>query len=415
MTGKRSAARPEPDTRSAGLLDLDVSRADRFQSETHWPLFARLRREDPVHYCARGAHAPYWSLTRHADIHEAELDFRRFSSAGNVIIDDVPPQFDAPAFATADPPVHTVERAAVAPSLAPRRLMHLASEIRREIRDVLDRLPLGESFDWVQRVSVEITTRMVAVLFDFPREERGLLPHWAEVLVSTPGPGAIASTWEEREALIGEYLERVLAMWRDRAGEPSRDDVIAVLARHPGTASLIEDPKHLIGTVTLIAGANEAARGALSGGVVAFDRFPEEWRKLRADPALLANAVAEIVRWQTPITHMRRTMTQDFEFRGKRLREGERVVLWYCSANRDEAVFDDADAFRIDRPNARRHASFGFGIHHCLGRHVAALELKILWEEILARYARIEVTAPPQRLASNFSANYSRLLVRLRA
>jgi cytochrome P450 len=173
------------------------------------------------------------------------------------------------------------------------------------------------------------------------------------------------------------------------------------------------DTKHLIGTVTLIAGANEAARGALSGGVVAFERFPDEWHKLRANPALLENAVAEIVRWQTPITHMRRTVTADTEFRGKQLRKGDRIVLWYCSANRDEAVFEDAEAFRIDRSNARRHAAYGFGIHHCLGRHVAGLELRLLWEEMLERFDRFEVTAPPERIASNFSASYSRLMVRL--
>lgn len=400
---------------STPLATLDVSRMDRFGTDTHWPFFARLRREDPVHYCADSIHGPYWSITRYADVNLVERDFRRFSSAGNVIIGDVPPQFDAPAFATADPPVHTAERQAAAPALAPRRLERLESEIRREIQDILDGLPLDEDFNWVERVSVELTTRMVAILFDFPRDERRLLPYWAEVLVSTPGPDAIVATWDERKTILDQYLERVLSLWRERGGDPSRDDVIAVLASHPDTATMIEDVKHLIGTVTMIAGANEAARGALSGGVVAFDRFPEQWLELRANPTLVENAVAEIVRWQTPITHMRRTATTDVEFGGKLIRRGERVVMWYCSANRDEAVFEDADRFRIDRPNARRHAAYGFGIHHCLGRHVAALKLRLLWEEILKRFESLRVTAPPRRLASNFSANYSEILVRLSA
>jgi cytochrome P450 len=415
MTAQTPAELARREAESADLPALDVSHAERFQSETHWPFFARLRRDDPVHYCARSAYGPYWSVTRYADVRAVELDYRRFSSAGNVIIGDVPAEFDAPAFATADPPVHTVERAAVAPSLAPRRLARLEAEIRREVVDILDGLPRGETFDWTRRVAIELTTRMVAVLFDFPREQRQLLPYWAEAVVSTPGPGAVAASWDEREAILRQYLERIRSMWRERAGDRSRDDVLARLATCPGTSSMIEDPKHLLGTVTLIAGANEAARGALSGGVVAFDRFVEQWEKLRAQPDLLEGAVAEIVRWQTPISHMRRTTTQDLELCGKPLRKGERVVLWYCSANRDEAVFDGAEDFRIDRPNARRHAAFGFGIHHCLGRYVAMLELRILWEQILQRYRRIEVAAPPERLASNFSANFSRLLVRIPA
>ena len=395
------------------LASLDVSRTERFQTDGHWPLFARLRREAPVHYCAKSAHGAYWSITRYADIMAVERDFRRFSSAGNVIIGDVPPEFDAPAFATADPPTHTLERRAVMPSLAPRRLARLEEEIRREIGEVLDALPRGEPFNWVERVSIELTTRMVAILFDFPRAERRLLPYWAEVLVSTPGPGAIAASWDERAAILERYLERILSLWHARSAGSLGDDVISMLARNPSTAAMLADPKHLIGTVTLIAGANEAARGALSGGVVAFDRFPAEWARLRANPSLVENAVAEIVRWQSPITHMRRTATTDTEFRGERLRKGDRIVMWYCSANRDESVFEDAAALRIDRHNARRHAGYGFGIHHCLGRHVAGLELRLLWEALLERFPHFEVTEPPERIASNFSANYSRVMVRL--
>jgi cytochrome P450 len=233
------------------------------------------------------------------------------------------------------------------------------------------------------------------------------------VLVSTPGPGAITGTWEQRGRILDEYLERILTLWRQRCGDPSREDVIAVLACNPKTASMHQDENHLIGTVTMIAGANEAARGALSGGIVAFDRFPEEWARLRSNPELLENAVAEIVRWQTPIIHMRRTATEDIELGGKDIRQGDRVVMWYCSANRDEEIFPDGEVFRIDRDNARRHAGYGSGVHRCLGRHVAALELRILWEEMLRRFTGFAVTAAPERLASNFSANYSRVMVRL--
>jgi cytochrome P450 len=395
------------------LAELDVSRADRFQTNTHWSFFARLRREDPVHFCAESLHGPYWSITRYDDIIAVEKDYRRFSSEGNIIIGDVPAEFDAPAFATADPPVHTRERKAVVPALSPKRLATLETSIRANIGAVLDGLPRNESFDWVERVSDELTTLMVATLFDFPLAERRLLAYWAEVLVTTPQPGAVVATWAEREAIIEEYRAWIMGMWRKRAIGSPRDDIISSLAHNPSTATMIDDPLHLLGTVTMLAGANEAARGALSGGVIAFNRFPGEWEKLRANPALLPNAASEIVRWQTPISHMRRTALEDLEFRGKLIRKGERVVMWYCSGNRDENCFEDGDALRIERSNARRHLAYGFGIHRCVGSHVAEMQTRILWEEILVRFKRIELTGEPKYKASNFSAGHDEVPVRI--
>lgn len=400
-------------TRDAERLPLgqiDVSLAERFQRETVGPYFARLRRDDPIHWCPDSAYGPYWSVTRYVDLIAVEKNFEDFSSAGNVIINDVPPEFDAPAFATADPPGHTAERAAVAPALGARRISALEDEVRREIGLILDALPLGEPFDWVERVSVELTTRMVAALFDFPRDERHLLPYWAEVLVTGPEPGALVESWDQRTAILDVYLARIMEMWRARAGGCGHD-IISALANAPATCTMPQDPKHLIGTVTMIAGANEAARGALSGGVVAFERFPQAWEQLRAEPSLIPNAAAEIVRWQSPIIHMRRTATRDTKLGNKAIRKGDKVVLWYWSANRDEAVFEDGEVFRVDRPNAQRHAGFGSGVHRCLGWRVADMELRLLWEEILPRFRRIRLCAPPERLASNFSSNYRRVLV----
>jgi cytochrome P450 len=397
------------DAESAALADLDISRAERFETNTHWSHFARLRRDDPVHFCPDSAYGPYWSITRFDDIVAVEMDYRRFSSNGNVIIGDVPPEFERTrAFATSDPPVHTCERKAVTPAVSLKRLANLEESVRADIGAVLDSLPRGETFNWVDRVSVELTTQMVAKLFDFPLAERRLLPNWCEVLVTAPQ----CAMTPERQAAIDAYLERILDMWHKRAVEPG-EDIISALAHNPDTASMIDDPWHLIGTVTLVAGANEAARGALSGGVVAFHQFPDEWKKLRADPSLVPNAASEIVRWQSPILHMRRTATEDVEFRGKWIRKGDRVVMWFCSGNRDEAYFEQGDTLRIERANARRHLGYGFGIHRCLGSHVADMQLRILWEEILKRFARIELVAEPKRIASNFSANFDEVLVRI--
>jgi len=411
MAERRKSRPPAEDS---CLAALDVSLAERFRADTHWPIFARLRREEPVHFCRESLHGPYWSITRYDDIVEIERNHRQFSSDANVIIGDVPPAFDCTrAFATSDPPVHTRERRAVTPALSPARMAALEPQIRQRIAALLDELPRGEPFDWVARVSVEITTQMVAALFDFPWAQRHRLTYWSEVLVTTPAEGALVSTWQQRDAVIGEYRDCLLEMWHARAKRPPGPDIVSALAHNPDTAAMAEDPMHLVGTASLIAGANEAARGALSGCIVAFNRFASEWEKLRATPALLGNAVAEIVRWQTPISHMRRTATEGVDFRGRRIGKGDRVVMWYCSGNRDEAWFEDANALRIDRPNARRHLAYGFGIHNCLGRHAAEMELRILLEEILRRFERIELVAEPKRIASNFSANYRQLLVRI--
>jgi len=403
------------DAVGAPLDALDVSDPERFRQHTHLPYFARLRREDPVHFCPTSVYGPYWSVTRHDDILAVEVNHRQFSSNGNVIIGDVPAEFDATrAFATSDPPVHTQERQGVSPALSRRRVAELEDETRGSVGTLLDGLPRDEPFNWATRVSAELTTQMAATLFGFPMTERYRLMQWAEALVTTPGVGAIVESWSQREAVICEYQARILELWRQRSTAPG-GDVISTLTQCPHTARMADDPTHLLGTITLVAGANEAARGALSGCVVAFDMFPGEWERLRVDPSLAGNAAAEIVRWQTPIIHMRRTATEDVELRGRRIRKGDRVVMWYCSGNRDERLFENGDALEIDRRNARQHVGFGGGIHRCVGSYVAEMQLRLLLEEMLARFPRIEVVAEPTRVASNFSANYEEVLVRIRS
>jgi cytochrome P450 len=213
--------------------------------------------------------------------------------------------------------------------------------------------------------------------------------------------------------VLATFSDELMRAWRERARNGQGEDVLSLLTRSPEATAMADDPRRVVGIVALIAGANEAARGALTGGVLAFHEFPAQWLRLRADPSLLGDAVAEIVRWQSPILHMRRTATEDVEVQGKLIGKDSRVVLWYCSANRDDAVFDDADAFVIARPHVRRHAGYGFGIHRCFGRYVAELELRILWEEVVKRFSRIEVVAPPKRMVSNFAGGFESLLVRV--
>ncbi len=396
------------------LDEIDVSRAERFQANVHSPFFARLRRENPVHFCAESPHGPYWSITRYDDILAVDKNHRQFSSRGNVLIGDASTSFASRAFIVTDPPEHTLERKAVMPAVSPERLAALEDLTRARIGAVLDGLPRGETFDWVERVSVELTTQLLATLFDFPWEDRNLLPYWSDVMMATPRVGNITMPAADRRAAMEEYLARFQSLWRARAAEPPRDDFISVLAHNPETAAMIDDPLHLIGTITLlVVGGNDTTRNSMSGGVVAFNEFPSEWARLRADPSHVANAASEIIRWQTPLSHMRRTATEDVEFGGKLIRKGDRVVMWYCSGNRDEDHFEEADTLRIDRPNARSHLAFGFGIHRCMGNRVAEMQLRLFWEEILKRFEGIELVAEPKRVLSNFVSGYEEVLVRI--
>jgi cytochrome P450 len=399
-------------TDGVSLASLDVSETERFRTNTHGAVFAALRRLAPVHYCASSPYGPYWSITRLDDIVAVEADPETFSSEGNVIIGDVAVDFEAPAFATSDPPIHTVERRAATGAVTPGRIAELEVDLRASIAEILDALPRSVPFDWVSRVSLKITSATIATLFEWPKDEPCLLPHWCEVTTSTPLPGGIVETVGERTAILEQYWHWLDKTWRARSRETPRGDVMSCLAHDPGTASMLDNRARLMGAVTLVAGANEASRGALTGAVVAFDQFPREWARLKANPALAVKAAAEIVRWQSPITHMRRTAKADIVFCGRQIRRGDKVVLWYCSGNRDESYFEAGDALIIDRANLHRHAGYGFGIHRCFGRRVADMQLRVLLEELIRRFERLEIVEEPIRIASNFQSGYERVQVR---
>jgi cytochrome P450 len=189
-----------------------------------------------------------------------------------------------------------------------------------------------------------------------------------------------------------------------------------MLAHAPDTADMNTRPLELLGNMMLlIVGGNDTTRNSMTGGVLALNQYPEEYAKLLAAPDLIPNMVDEIIRWQTPLAHMRRTVASDVEYGGADFKQGDKVVLWYLSANRDEDVFPDGERFQIDRPNARDQLAFGTGIHFCMGAHLGRMQLQVLWEEIMKRFSRIEVTGEPARVRSNFVRGYSRLPVRLHA
>ncbi|RLQ23286.1 cytochrome P450 [Seongchinamella sediminis] len=391
------------------LSELDPAIPLLFQKQYHLDYFKRLRDEDPVHFVEGGDFGPYWSVTRYQDIVFVDSHHELFSSYPSIGIGEPETDFEPPMFIAMDPPKHDQQRKVVQPAVAPQRLQEMEALIRRRVVEVLDELPLGERFNWVDRVSIELTTRMLATLFDFPFEERRKLTYWSDVATSGPNVGGDRSE-EERTAIMMECLAYFNELWQQRADQPGGTDFISLLAHDPATRNM-EPMEYLGNLMLLIVGGNDTTRNTMSGSVLALDRYPDEFAKLKANHDLIPSMVSEVIRWQTPLAHMRRVATEDVELGGKLISKGQRVVMWYVSGNRDETAIERPDEFIIDRANPRKHLSFGFGIHRCMGNRLAELQLRILWEEILRRFARIEVVGEPERVHSNFVMGYSGLPV----
>jgi cytochrome P450 len=387
-----------------------------FVDDTVGYVFERLRREDPVHrsYSPIPGFDSYWSVTRYQDIMHVETHHDVYSSENGITLMDFPSgdQQKLSMFIAMDPPKHDEQRKAVNPIVAPANLNNWRDLIRERTAKVLDGLPRNENFDWVDRVSIELTTLMLATLFDFPLEDRRLLTHWSDMATANKLTNPDAPEPEVRMAELRKMLEYFTRLWNERIGAPPRSDLISMLAHGPATRNM--DPMEFMGNlVLLIVGGNDTTRNSMTGGLLALHNNPQEMAKLRANPALIESMVSEIIRWQTPLAYMRRTATADTELGGKRIKQGEKLAMWYLSGNRDESAIPDADRFIIDRTRPRQHLSFGFGIHRCVGNRLAELQLKILWEEILRRFETIEVVGEPTRVRSAFVRGFSKLPVRI--
>ncbi len=408
---------PIADAAATPLDAIDVSDPRLYQDDIWRPYFARLRREAPVHYRKDGLYGSFWSVTRHADIMDVETRHQEFSSEmtlGGIALTDPPVEHRRHAFIAMDPPKHTDQRRVVAPTFTPTNMAKMAVGIRERAGVILDALPRNEAFDWVDRVAIEVTTQMLATLFDFPFEQRRKLTFWSDVAMMNIRAGGIVNSHAKREELLGECLTTMTELWRERAACGPRPDLISMMAHGEGTHDLLDRPAEFLGNILLlIVGGNDTTRNSISGGLWALSQNQDEWRKLRENPSLVGGMAQEAIRWQTPVIHMRRTATSDTEIAGRRIRKGDKVAMWYISANRDETVFERPDDFIIDRPKPRQHLSFGYGIHRCVGARLAEVQLTILWEEILKRGLRIEVLDAPRRLYSNFIHGIASLPVRI--
>lgn len=395
----------EPDS---DLAQFDMSRPEFYEHNAWRPYFARLRRDAPVHYCKDSSFGPYWSVTRYADVQAVEAQPEVFSSSwehgGITIFDMQDTGVQLRMFIAMDDPEHAEQRLTVAPALTPQALREMTAPIRERTAKILDNLPVGEPFNWVERVSIELTTQMLATLFDFPWEERHKLPLWSDWAAKIDiGPDPKLNA--ERESHMFEMAAYFKNLFESRKAAPRKGDLLSVMA-HSEHMSKLDDQRFLGNIALLVVGGNDTTRNSMTGLTQQMTAFPEQWEKVKADPARIPTAATEIIRLQTPICHMRRTVTQDTEMGGKHLKKGDKVILWYNSANRDEDVFPDGDRFDVMRENSRRHLSFGYGIHRCLGSRLAELQLGSLMEEMIKRDIGVQLVGPPERIPSCFVHGY---------
>jgi len=396
---------------------LDVSRADLYRDDVWQEPFRQLREQSPVYRCENSGFGPYWSISAYQPIVEIEsLPDVYSSNIGGITIGDFIPDDPTvvrmPMFIAMDRPKHTGQRRTVAPAFTPSEMTRLSENIRQRTAEVLDSLCWGKPFDWVDTVSIELTTQMLAILFDFPWEDRRKLTFWSDWAgdierVKTPEMRA-----ERLKHMFecGAYFQN---LWDQKVGQPPRQDLISMMVHSDAMAEM--DRMEFLGNlILLIVGGNDTTRNSMTAAAYGLNLFPDSRTKLENDLSIIPNAVQEIIRWQTPLAHMRRTATRDSELGGQHIAQGDKLIMWYLSANRDRSIFgDDADDIVVDRPNARRHLAFGHGIHRCVGARLAELQISVLLQEMAKRRMRVNVLAEPERVSGCFVHGYRSMPVEI--
>ncbi len=414
---KAFAIDPDYDPYSVPLDEMDPGHPSLFEHDTLWSHFERLRSEDPVHYTEESMFGPYWSITRYRDVMHIDTNHKVFSSKqklggialGGVARDD---EYALPMFIQEDPPKHDAQRKVVTPMFLPKNLAELEPLIRERAGEILDNLPVNEEFNFVKEVSVELTGQMLATLFDVPQEDRLKLIYWSDT-VSNIGNPEFFDTPEQGFQELFNCLAYFTEFYEERKKQPLKFDLISMLGHDESTRDM--SPQELLGNILLlIVGGNDTTRNSITGGVLALNQNPGEYDKLMQNPGLIPKMVPEIIRWQSPVAHMARTALEDYEFEGKQIKKGDKVVMWYISGNRDEGAIQNANQFIIDRENPRQHTAFGYGVHRCVGNRLAEMQLRVVWEEMMKRFSKIEVVGDPVLLPSSFIHGIRELPVMVR-
>jgi cytochrome P450 len=430
---KIDAAEAAAEVDAMPLAEVNPAQSELFQADAVGPYFDRLRREDPVHYTPEADFEPHWAITKYQDIISVDTNHQVFSSEGGItlppsdrVVQAMLAEGGGPGsdsmfgggpgsgagptmFIAMDPPKHDAQRKTVSPAVSPMNLAVMEPLIRERAAAILDSLPIGEEFDWVDKVSMELTAMTLATLFGMPQADRRRLTRWSDVVMARPGKGLV-DTWEQKRTEMFEYGGYFMNLWHERKNAAPTGDMISMLAHGEATRDMNQF-EYLGNIILLTIGGNDTTRNTISGSIYALNKFPAQYDKLRANPSLIPSMVSETIRWQTPLAHMRRTALEDIEFQGKQIKKGDNVVMWYVSGNRDDTEIERPNDYVVDRPRARQHLSFGFGIHRCVGNRLAELQLRVIWEEILKRFPHIEVLAEPKRTYSTFVRGYESMKV----
>ena len=414
-----------PEERSQHPHERDVSRSDIYFEDRWQPVFAEMQAEGPLHWIPDSPYGPYWAVVGHKAIQHIEALPEIFSSSweygGITILERLTEEQlaqsnvdrrELPMFIAMDRPEHTGQRRTVAPKFTPSAMTDMEREIRARTGELLDSLPRGETFDWVDTVSIELTTGMLAILFGFPWEDRRLLTFWSDWSGDTE-LASVRELDEMRWGFLHEMGAYFQSLWAERMQDQEPGDDLISMMIHSEAMNRMRPEEFMGNLVLLIVGGNDTTRNSMSGVIYQLDKNPDQRALFEAKPDLIPNAVQEILRLQTPLAHMRRTCTEDTEVFGQKISKGDKVVLWYLSANRDEQIFENPDQLDIERENARRHIAFGYGIHRCVGARLAELQLKILLEELHRRRMRVEVVGAVERVRANFVHGFRKLEVRL--
>jgi cholest-4-en-3-one 26-monooxygenase len=382
-----------------------------------YDLFRELRAEAPVHWNAMPGDAGVWAITRYKDVFDVSLDQKTFSSqrAGAILRTMQPDEYEVQKtlLINLDPPVHTKHRRLVSLGFSGKVIRNLEHHVREIATEIIDEIaPLG-TCDFVDRVSAELPLQVIVEMVGVPKADRRKVLDWTNTMIAFDDPEYGAASPLAGQMAAAELFMYANELAEDREKNP-REDLVSILMQAEVEGERLSRADFSAFFMLLLVAGNETTRNLISGGMLALIEHPEQRARLMADRSLLPSAVEEMLRWVSPVNVFRRTATRDTELCGQTIREGDKVALFYASANRDERVFQNPDTFDITRtPN--EHLAFGIGPHFCLGANLARLEIRVMFEELLRRLPNLELAGRPERLRSYFINGIKRMPVRFAA